>query len=85
MQVHAEKTCDNHQRQRQRAIDSQNLHYLIGAIGNGRQIDIERPREQVALRLYQIHCSYQVVVHIAKIGIEIVTRETAKSIRPRLS
>ena len=77
MQVHTEETCNNHQRQRQGAVDRQNFHHLVRAIGHGREIDIERAREQVALGFDEIHCAHQVVVDVAKIGVKIVTGEAA--------
>src|SRR5437899_6440070 len=38
-QVHSEESRDDDQGQRHRAVDSEHLHYLIGAVGNGGEID----------------------------------------------
>src|SRR5213079_61482 len=75
MQVHSEKPRDDHQRHCHGAVNRQDFHYLVGAIGHGREVDIEGSCEQIAVGFYQIHSAYQVVVHVAKIGVEIVTRE----------
>src|SRR6185437_16473814 len=49
------------------AEDREYLHYFVGAIGDARQVDVERVVEQIALGLHRVEQARHMIVDIADI------------------
>src|SRR5262249_6171395 len=75
VQVHAEEAGNHHQRQRYSAVNGEHFDDLIGAIGDGGKVDIERAGEQVAIGFDEVERAHQVIVDVAEIRIEIIAQQ----------
>ena len=69
LQVHAVDARDGDSGQRDGAEHGEDLHHLVGAVGDRREIDVEGVVEQVALGFDRVEQTGDVVVDIADIGL----------------
>ena len=67
LEVHAVDTGDGKRRNRDRAEDGKNFHDLVGAVGDGGEIDVEGVVEEVALGVDGVEESSDVVVGVADV------------------
>lgn len=72
MNVHAKETGDHHQRDADSAPDCQQLHDVVGAVGQNREVNVQRTGQQVAVGLDEIQRTNQVVVDVAIVGVQAV-------------
>ena len=69
LQVHAVDPADRNGRQRDGAQHREHLHHLVGAVRDGRQVDVQRVVHQIALRLHRVQQAHHMVVDVADIGL----------------
>ena len=66
-EIHAEEPDDERHRHEHHGDDRQRLHDVVGAVGDDREVSLQRARDQVAQALGDIVNPHHVIVEIAKI------------------
>jgi hypothetical protein len=76
-EIHPVDTGDSEGRQSDGTEDGEDLHYLVGAVGDGGSVDVESVVEQVALGFNRVEKAGDVVVGVSDVELVVGVDDSA--------